>query len=148
MNAPSKLLMWIVLPGLIGCGTLEYDLSSVPVPVSAKPADAADGPAQPLLLTAKNILWVHGLFGHTMPDVAEQLTEASRGYDRIANFRVRTGPGFHDWLITHLTLSLIRMKTVVISGELVGGPPREPAEQPAGQPAEPPDPHDAPENGI
>ena len=116
-------LLGFSMLGLCGCGTLEYDLGPVPIPVSAKPATADEGPGQSFEIKAKNILWFHGLFGHTMPDVAELVTEASDGYDKIASFRARSGPGFHDWLVTHLTLSLVRMKTVVISGELIGGDP-------------------------
>lgn len=116
----ASLLLLALLPSLIGCGTLEYDLGSVPVPVSAKPA-GPDAPTQPFEIKAKNILWFHGLFGHSTPDVAELVTEASEGYDGVVNFRARSGAGFHDWLVTHLSLTLIRMKTVVVSGELVGG---------------------------
>lgn len=101
-----------------GCGTLQYDLSSVPVPVSAKPA--APGVAfDPLELDAKSVLWVHGLFGDSQPDVAKMVADAAQGYDRIAGFRVRQAGGFHDWLLTHLSLTLVRMKTVTIEGQLV-----------------------------
>jgi len=118
----ATLLFVLSLPVLVGCGTLEYDLGSVPIAVSAKPA-GPDDRVQPFEIRAKNILWFHGLFGHSTPDVAQLVTEASEGYGGIANFRARSGAGFHDWLVTHLSLTLIRMKTVVVSGELVGREP-------------------------
>ena len=53
------------------------------------------------------------------PDVAGLVTEAAEGYDRIADFRIRQSGSFHDWLLTHLSATLVRMKTVVITGQLV-----------------------------
>jgi hypothetical protein len=69
----------------------------------------------------KSILWLHGLLGETVPDVAGVVAEAARGYDQVVNFRVNQAPRFGDWLATHLTLSVMRMKTVVIEGDLVRG---------------------------
>ena len=64
------------------------------------------------------VLWAHGLFGQSEPDVAKLVSDAARGHDQIA-FRVRVSAGFHDWLLTHLTATLVRVKTVVIEGQLV-----------------------------
>lgn len=100
------------------CQTLDYDLASVPIPVSAKPAEPGSE-VVPFELKGKNVLWVHGLFGKSQPEVAALVAERSRGFDRIAGFRVRQAGGFHDWLLTHLSLTLVRMKTVVIEGQLV-----------------------------
>ena len=101
------------------CVAFDYDLSSVPLPVSAKPAEAGAGKVVPFRVEARNVLWFDGLFGHTPPDVAELVTEKARGYDRIADFKVRQDTNFHQWLLTHLSLTLVRMKTIVITGELV-----------------------------
>ncbi len=113
----SAFLACIVLTG--GCGTIEYDLSTVPIPVSAKPADPNSGTIVPLEIEKKSILWVHGLLGQTSPDVAAFVAEAAHGYDRIAGFRVSVSAGFHDWLLTHLSGTLARFKTVSIEGHLV-----------------------------
>ena len=102
-----------------GCVSLEYELSSVPIPISAKPADAGEGEIEPFRIEARNVLWVDGLFGRKTPDVAALVVEKARGYDRIADFKVSQETNVHQWLLTHLTLSLVRMKTVVIEGELV-----------------------------
>lgn len=106
-----------------GCVSLDYDLSSVPIPVSAKPLSDADREAvvEPFELEARNVLWVHGLFGHRQPDVAALVRERAAGWDRIADFRVRQVSNVHHWLTTHLTLTLIRMRKVVVSGVLVRG---------------------------
>lgn len=106
-----------------GCSSLEYDLSSVRVPVSAKPAGPDSGPTESFEIREKSILWVHGLFGRSTPDIAGLVTEAAANHDRVASFRVTSGAVFHDWLATHLSLTLIRMKTVVIEGELVRDAP-------------------------
>lgn len=103
---------------LASCVSLDYDLTDLPIPVSAKPA-AADANATPLHIEAKNVLWVHGLFGHRSPEVAAMIADAAQGYDRIAGFRVSQAGSFHDWLLTHLSLTLVRMKSVVIEGQLI-----------------------------
>jgi len=35
----------------------------------------------------------------------------------VANFRVQVAASLHDWVITHLTLGIVRLKTVTIRGE-------------------------------
>jgi hypothetical protein len=104
---------------LAGCVSLDYDLSTVPIPVSAKPAIPEDGEVEPFTIEAKNYLWVHGLFGESTPDVAALVAERSKGYDRIVGFRVQQTSNIHQWLLTHLSLTLVRMRTVVIEGQLV-----------------------------
>ncbi len=101
---------------LTSCSSFEYDLASVPFEVSAKPAASSSGSFR---IEKKSILWAHGLFGESNPDVAALVSAAGKDHQRIAGFRVRVSAGFHDWLITHLTLTLMRMKTVVIEGQLV-----------------------------
>jgi hypothetical protein len=115
---PSILMAALTLT-LASCGALQYDLSAVAMPISAKPAAPGSGRVEPFVIERKSVLWVHGLFGQSAPDIAALVAEAGRGHDRIAGFRVQQAGGFHDWLITHLTLTLVRMKTVVIEGPLV-----------------------------
>lgn len=103
----------------VACVSLDYDLSSIPVPVSAKPADPDAGEIEPFTIEAKNVLWVHGLFGRSSPDITALVLEESKGYDSIAGFRVQQKSNFHQWLLTHLSLTLVRMRTVVIEGQLV-----------------------------
>ena len=99
--------------------SLDYDLSSIPMPVSAKPAEPGEGQIEAFTIEAKQVLWVHGAFGRSSPDVTALLLERAEGYDRIADLRVRQQSNFHQWLATHLSLSLVRMRTVVIEGQLV-----------------------------
>lgn len=107
--------------GLAGCMSLDYDLASVPVPVSAKPAaDGAD--ATRFHVHARQSLWFHGLFGRSQPDVAALLAERARGSEGVASFRVTQRSGLHEWLLAHLSLTLYRSRTVTIEGELVGAP--------------------------
>jgi hypothetical protein len=106
---------WLVLAG---CQTLRYDLSDVAVPVSGKPAEAA-AETVAFQLEARDVQWVYGAFGESEPDVGALLAERAQGYDEVANFRVRHYSSFVDFLVTHLSLSLVRMKTVAIEGELV-----------------------------
>ncbi len=109
------LLAGLLLP-LTACLNLEYDLSPISVPISAKPADSGVV-TEPFTLTAKNILWAHGLFGQSSPDVAALLRTEAQGSSGIVGFRVEQRSGFHEWLVAHLTLTLVRMRTVVIEGE-------------------------------
>ena len=115
----SRLLVLLFAPLAAACLSLDYDLSSVPIPVSAKPAEPGAAEVVPFRVEARQQLFLDGLFGRTTPDVAALTTEASQGYDRIARFHVKQTTNIHQWLLTHLTLSLWRMKTVVIEGELV-----------------------------
>ncbi len=101
------------------CVSLDYDLSGLSMPVSAKPAEATAATVEPFEIEAKNVLWIHGLFGHEQPDVAALLAERAEGYDAVAGFRVRQTSNIHQWLATHLSLTLVRMRTVVIEGQLV-----------------------------
>lgn len=102
------------------CGSLKYDLSGLDFPLRAGPAPAGTE-TRPFALESKSILWVHGLAGHQQPDVAAKLRELNPGPGGIANLRVSQGASFHDWLLTHLSLTLLRMKTVRIEGDLVDG---------------------------
>jgi len=121
MKTPPRLAPLLVLVTCLGgCMALEYDLSTVGVPVSARPAPAGAA-AEPFEASDKDVLWVHGLFGRSQPDVAALLGEAAAGASGVTDFRVSHGPSFHDWLITHLTLTLVRMKTVTVSGRLLRG---------------------------
>ena len=101
------------------CVSLDYDLASVPIPISAQPAEPGASSVVPFEIEAKNYLWVDGLLGRSQPDVADLVREKAEGYDRITNFRVTQSAAFHDWLIAHLSVTLVRMKTVVVEGELV-----------------------------
>lgn len=101
------------------CAPLTYDLSTVSVPISAKPAEAGASEVVPFRIKEQNTLWIHGLGGQSMPDVAALVEEAAQGYDRIAGFRVKQEGGVSHWALTHLSLTLVRMKRVVIEGQLV-----------------------------
>jgi hypothetical protein len=131
-STPRRLWLTIlILPVLMtGCYSLEYDLSSIAIPISAKPDPTKGGTRSEFRIETKAIHWVHGLFGTSNPDVVALVQDISKGYDSISDFRVSVGGGFHDWLITHLSGTLVRMKTVVIEGEMRKGgaspAPREP----------------------
>jgi hypothetical protein len=105
------------------CVALDYDLASVPVPISAKPAEPTAAEVVPFRIEARNVLWFDGLFGHEPPDVAALVTEQARGFDRIASLKISQDGNFHHWLLTHLSLTLVRMKKVVIEGQLVRDAP-------------------------
>jgi hypothetical protein len=111
-RGPALLLLLLTTTA---CQSFRYDLGSLPFPVSASPLrDAAAGDR--FTLTGKHILWVHGLAGETKPDVAAELLANVLPCAAIADFRVETGSSFHDWLATHLSLGLVRMKTVTVTG--------------------------------
>ncbi len=101
------------------CMSLEYDLDAVPIPVSAQSAPATANEVTPFQLKAKHILWVHGALGRSVPNVTEMIESVIDGHDRIAGLRITQSGGFHEWLATHLSLTTVRMKTVVIEGQLV-----------------------------
>ncbi|MBX3463936.1 MAG: hypothetical protein KF830_12260 [Planctomycetes bacterium] len=98
------------------CASLRYDLAGVPFPVQATPAPAG-ATAEPFVATGKAVVWLHGLFGDSQPDVAALLQETAGPCAGVASFRATASASFHDWLLTHLTLGLVRIKTVTITGE-------------------------------
>jgi len=108
---------------LASCVSLDYDLTEVALPISAKPEPEGGAEVVPFRIESKNVLWIHGLAGQSEPDVAELVNEAAAGYDRIAGFRVTQGSSGHGWFLTHLSLTLVRMKSVVIEGQLVRDQP-------------------------
>jgi hypothetical protein len=107
---------------LAGCTSLHYDLASVPFPVSASPAPP-NAVAEPFTATGKYVLWVHGLFGEDQADVAALLRDACPSCDGVAEFRASAATSFHDWLVTHLTLGFVRMKTITITGRRIAKAP-------------------------
>lgn len=129
LRISSRVLTLLLALLISGCVSLDYDLTSIPIPISAKPADASAGEVEDFEIEAKNVLYFHGLFGHEQPDVTALLAAEATGYDRIAGLRVSQSSNFSQWLLTHLSLTLIRMRTVVIEGQLIrdskGKPRRE-----------------------
>jgi hypothetical protein len=95
---------------------MQWDLQDVPFPVSASPLQKAPPGTQTFSTSAKYVLWGYGLFGESQPDVKGKLIESAIPCAAVADFRVSANASFHDWLITHLTLGLVRMKTVTITG--------------------------------
>lgn len=112
-----SLLALPLAAALAGCSTFSYDLSQLPYPVTATPSTAPGLVHEPFELRDKDTIWVHQLFGESSPDVAAMLKQHCGDCAGVANFRVVVAGNLHDWLLTHLTLGLIRMKTVTIRGE-------------------------------
>ena len=106
---------------LAACSSFSYDLTPVPFPVSARPAPPGAGQGTPFSIVAKNTMWVHGLLGESQPDVAALLQQECGDCDGVVDFRVEVATSGHDWVFTHLSLGLIRLKTVTISGRRIGG---------------------------
>ncbi|MBZ0154419.1 MAG: hypothetical protein K8J09_23070 [Planctomycetes bacterium] len=96
------------------CASVPYDLAEVPFPVMASPGKDAGG--EPFAVRGHYTMWVHGLFGESKPDIAAELTKSCNPCAAVTDFRVTVSAGFHEWLVTHLTLGFVRMKTVTISG--------------------------------
>ena len=116
-HAPSARAALLLTGLLAGCSSLAYDLSTVPFPVSASPTVDESAEREPFEIRSKSVLWAHGLFGTDQPDVASLLREHCGACDGVAEFRVEVGASGHDWFLTHLTLGLMRLKTVTIRGQ-------------------------------
>jgi hypothetical protein len=97
------------------CSSLEYSLHDVPFPVSASPIASPPPGSERFELRSKHILWGYGLFGQTQPDVADAL-RSRLPCAGVADFRIQAGANFWDWLGTHLSLGLVRLKTVTMTG--------------------------------
>jgi hypothetical protein len=116
MPSPARLApaLFLVILLASACATVRYDLAGVPLPISASPVGGADGDR--FVLHDKHVLWLHGLAGETQPDIAAVLMANCLPCAGIADFRVSTASSFHDWLVTHVTFGLVRMKTVTVTG--------------------------------
>ncbi len=93
--------------------------------MSARPASvevSAAASVEAFRVEQRELLWVHGIFGRSAPDVSEMLASELEDCDRVTGFRVSQRTNVHQWLLTHLTLSLVRMKTVVVEGQRVRDP--------------------------
>lgn len=102
---------------LTSCSSISYDLGGLPFPVSASPAPSTVS-CEPFEIRGKAVLWVHGLFGSDQPDVAALLREECGEASGVYDFRVDVGATGHDWFLTHLTLTLVRLKTVTVRGQV------------------------------
>lgn len=111
LAALSALLM------LAGCGSFAYNLASLPFPVLAGPNTDPALASEPFELRGKHTLYLHGWLGETQPAVDTLVREAVGDGRGVANFRVQVAASLHDWVITHLTLGIVRLKTVTIRGE-------------------------------
>jgi hypothetical protein len=114
LRPPVSLAMLAVLALTSACTNVRYDLGDLPFPVSASPVRGAHGDR--FVLHDHYVLWLHGLAGERQPDVAGGLLANCLPCAGIADFRVETSSSFHDWLITHLTLGFVRLKTVTVTG--------------------------------
>jgi hypothetical protein len=103
-----------------GCMSLHYDLSTLPIPASATPANA-DTAAERFVLKSSHVQYGFGLFGESQPDVAGLLAKECAGCTAVADLRVTSGASLHAWLATHLSLGLVRYKVVTITGQKVRG---------------------------
>jgi len=112
-----SLVSVVAATALASCSSFAYDLTSVPFPVSASPAHDATLVREPFELSGKDVIWCHQLFGEAQPDIAAMLKERCGDCAGVANFRVSVAGSFHDWLLTHLSLGFVRMKTVTVRGE-------------------------------
>jgi len=98
MASLARLAAAACLAALASCTTLDYDLSGVPVPISAKPEPAGEAEVTPFRIEEKHVMWLHGLAGTRQPDVAALVAEAARDHDRVADLRVSTLPGVGHWV--------------------------------------------------
>ncbi len=107
---------------LAACANVRYDLAAMPFPVLAtpRPADAPAG--QAFEVKQKYILWGYGLFGEKQPDVAGALRGDGAPTAAVHDFRVSASANLWDWLGTHLSLGLVRLRTVKVAGVRVAAP--------------------------
>lgn len=105
------------------CANVRYDLAGVPFPVMATPAPAGAPAGAPFEVKQKYILWGYGLFGESQPDVAGALRSDGAPTAAVTDFRVAASANLWDWLGTHLSLGLVRLRTVRVSGVRVPAAP-------------------------
>tara|TARA_R110002072_G_scaffold139249_1_gene282711 strand:- start:58168 stop:58518 length:351 start_codon:yes stop_codon:yes gene_type:complete len=102
---------------LTSCSSMRYNLEGVAFPVHANTNGHDEGEA--FELKSKYVMYVHGLLGEKQPKVAELLKEHCGNAKAVTDFRVGAGASLWDWLGTHLSLGLVRLKTVTIHGRVV-----------------------------
>lgn len=107
----------ILLLALTSCSSMRYDLEGIGFPVHANAN--AYGEGEEFSLKSKYVMYVHGLLGEKQPKVKELLAEHCGDAKAVTDFRVSAGANLWDWLGTHLSLGLVRLKTVTIRGRVV-----------------------------
>ena len=105
----------VVLLLLTSCSSMRYNLEGVAFPIHAN----VSGTGEEFELKSKYVMYVHGLLGEKQPKVAELLNEHCGDAKAVTDFRVSAGASIFDWLGTHLSLGLVRLKTVRITGRVV-----------------------------
>ena len=109
-----------LLLAMTSCSSMHYSLDGVSYPVYANPSQ--DSAGEEFALKSKYVMYVHGLLGEKQPKVAELLNEHfgdAKGIKSVTDFRVSAAANLFDWLGTHLSLGLVRLKTVHIRGRIV-----------------------------
>jgi hypothetical protein len=113
----KRIAAFALLLAMTSCSSMRYDLEGVNFPVHA--SANTDGAGEEFSLKSKYVMYVHGLFGEKQPKVAELLKQHCGDATAVTDFRVSAGANLWDWLGTHLSLGLIRLKTVTIHGRVV-----------------------------
>ena len=111
--APAVLLAALLSAA---CANVRYDLDGVPFPVMATAGPAGAPAGVPFEVKQKYILWGYGLFGESQPDVAGALHGDGAPTAAVTDFRVAASANLWDWLGTHLSLGLVRLRTVHVRG--------------------------------
>ncbi|MDA7936680.1 hypothetical protein N9B90_01935 [bacterium] len=109
-----------LLLAMTSCSSMHYSLEGVDYPVYASPS--TDDAGEEFSLQSKYVMYVHGLLGEKQPKVAELLNKHcgdAKEIQSVTDFRVSAGANLFDWLGTHLSLGLVRLKTVHIRGRVV-----------------------------
>ena len=115
---PSRAAASTLLLLATACSSMQYDLADLPFAVRADAGAGEEG--EPFELESKYVMYVHGLLGEKQPRVAELLREhCGDGTAEVTDFRVGGYASIWDWLGTHLSLGLVRLKTVTITGRRV-----------------------------
>ncbi|MFK7742242.1 MAG: hypothetical protein AB8H80_18150 [Planctomycetota bacterium] len=108
----------LILLALTACSAMRYDLDAVPFPVHADSGPQSADAGEAFDLKSKYVMYLHGLLEDKQPQVAALLNEHCAGAKAITDFRVDAGTSIWDWLGTHLSLGLVRLKTVRIRGRV------------------------------
>ncbi|MGK0301065.1 MAG: hypothetical protein ACI89X_001939 [Planctomycetota bacterium] len=112
----KRIAALVLLLAMTSCSSMRYDLEGVSFPVHANAN--AYGEGEEFTLKSKYVMFVHGLLGEKQPKVAELLKEHCGDAKAVTDFRVSAGANLWDWLGTHLSLGLVRLKTVTIQGRV------------------------------
>jgi hypothetical protein len=107
----------------LGACSLNFDATSLGVPVTMASPAGAVAPADSFRVSSHAVWGFWGILGIKRPALNKSLATQLAGGKGVADVKIKTHSSFTDVLVTILTAGLIVPRSVVFEGVVTGGTP-------------------------